>query len=316
MTAPNLIRRKADFGSELKDRVEELAQIYAGLNDPFEFEDFHDLRMQGLIAVLVAQPKQMGPWYARTFFTGDYSIGQRVAVLSAMGLAARELSGYGEKQQHQQSFPTKTLPERLHKLYAESTEVTAIARKMEQTMLQPVTTKTRRKLIKNDLSKLVGDSFPLTGRWQAQGRWSSNHLSNMMLPHYIRTLALLLSFSGNSSTSLPQMTSEFWDLLLSLRSNAMNDSVTLEAILFAFLTVLNVNEDKRRIATDYSKELIETHEWVNMVFEKLNGVSSGVIHGPDNEEQKCKTLAAGVLVATKEVIDAYHRLMLGDMVDM
>ncbi|KAI9714983.1 MAG: telomere binding protein [Chrysothrix sp. TS-e1954] len=318
ITAPNLVRRKADFGSEVKDRAEELAQIYAALSDPFEFEDFHDLRMQGLVAVLTAQPRQMGPWYARTFFTGDYSIGQRVAVLTAMGLIARELAGYEGQLGDQQRFPTKTLPERMHKLYADSTEVAAIAQQMEETMLQPVSTKKRRKLIKNDLAKLVAESFffPLTGRWQMQGRMSTNHLSNMVLPHYLRTLALILSFSGTSSTSLPQMTSEFWDLLLSLRSNALSDVATLEAMLFSFLTILNVNEDKRRIATDHSKELIETHEWVNMVFERLNEGTSRLGTGPENEEQKCKTLAAGVLVATKEVVDAYQRLMVGDMLDM
>lgn len=104
------------------------------------------------------------------------------------------------------------------------------------------------------------------------------------------------------------MTSEFWQILLSLRSQALNDSAILEAELFSFLTVLTVNEDRRRLATECSTELLETQEWVSMVFEKLSGA--------DEESERCKVLAAGVLVAIKDVVDHYHRLMVGDMVRM
>lgn len=37
--------------------------------------------------------------------------------------------------------------------------------------------------------------------------------------------------------------------------------------------------------------------------------------GKDDQGQRCRMLAAGVLMATKEVVEAYDRLLLGDMVD-
>lgn len=102
------------------------------------------------------------------------------------------------------------------------------------------------------------------------------------------------------------MTSEFWDLLLSLRSNG-DDSTVLEALLFAFLTLLDINEDKRRLAEDHAKELLETQQWAEHVFEMVKGGSE--------EGDRVRMLAASVLVRTREVVEKYQRLLMGDMVD-
>lgn len=102
------------------------------------------------------------------------------------------------------------------------------------------------------------------------------------------------------------MTSEFWDLLLSLRSNG-DDSTVLEALLFAFLTLLDINEDKRRLAEDHAKELLETQQWTEHVFEMVKGGSE--------EGDRLRMLAASVLVRTREVVEKYQRLLMGDMVD-
>src|SRR5438045_798836 len=56
MTAPSLIRRKANFGTEVVAHIEELATLLVGLQDKFSMENFQDMRLQGMIAVLLAQP--------------------------------------------------------------------------------------------------------------------------------------------------------------------------------------------------------------------------------------------------------------------
>ena len=134
----------------------------------------------------------------------------------------------------------------------------------------------------------------------------SVHTSPFLLAHFIKTLALLLHASGSSTLSLPQMTAELWSLLLSLRTKAHSDITILEALLFAFLTLLDVNEDKRQIAEGYSKELLETQSWVEGVFERAGGGSE--------EGERIRMLAAGVLVSTREVVDKYQRLLMGDLV--
>ena len=103
------------------------------------------------------------------------------------------------------------------------------------------------------------------------------------------------------------MTSEFWDLLLSLRPRAADPSV-LEALLFAFLTLLDINEnDQRRIAEQQAKELLETQEWVNGLFERIGGGSE--------EGERIRMLAAGVLMRCREVVEKYQRMLMGDLVD-
>ncbi|KAK2061243.1 telomere length regulation protein [Colletotrichum caudatum] len=117
-TAPQLIRRKANFGTEVSSHIDELVTLLVGLQDKFEIEGFHELRLQGMIATIVAQPQRMGQWFAKTFFDGDYSISQRASILIVLGLGARELAGF-EKSEHAAaaSFPSKRLPEKVEALY-------------------------------------------------------------------------------------------------------------------------------------------------------------------------------------------------------
>ena len=117
-TAPPLIRRKATFGTEVQQHAQGLASILVGLQDAFDMEDFGSLRLQGMVALAVAQPKLIGPYYALTFFEGDYSLSQRASVLSALGLGARELAGFDVSEYAAETaFPTKQLPNRVEHLY-------------------------------------------------------------------------------------------------------------------------------------------------------------------------------------------------------
>jgi telomere length regulation protein len=117
-TAPSLIRRKADYGTEVSEHAEELASLFVGLSDRFEMDNFDDLRVQGMIAIIVAKPEKMGQWFAKTFFDGDYSISQRASILIVLGLSARELAGIETSDYAAMAaFPSKTLPERVEKLY-------------------------------------------------------------------------------------------------------------------------------------------------------------------------------------------------------
>lgn len=342
-TSASLIRRKANFGSEVSDHIEELASILVGLNDPFELPNFPEMRQQALIAVLIAQPAQMGQWFARAFFSGDYSLTQRVAMLTTMGLGARELAGFkddelgGSTSSQEYSFPSKMLPPKLHKIYvAEVTPVNSLAKRLEHTMIGPIALnaadklsgpnalkvrtfssrmeveKKRKKPIPNALAMIVAQSFffPLTGRWWTHMQASdpdSLYTSPYLLPPYLQTLSILLHASGPSTLSLPQMTSEFWDLLLAVRGAALADPTILSALLLAFLTLLDINEDKQLLAQEQAKELLETQEWVRGVFERLGGGGE--------EDGKTRMLAAGVLVRCGEVVEKYQRMLVGDMMD-
>jgi len=307
-------------------------------------EEFQKSRLQGMIAVLTAEPLKMGQWFSKTFYNGDYSMGQRASVLTTLGMAARELAGLGKEDAaltganaKETDFPSKRLPDKFHKIYAlEAAPMNVLSAQLEKTMIQPLAAsaadqitgpnalkvrtfssrmaveKKRQKPIPNALAKIVAEGFffPLTGRWrihlQTYGE-NSSHTDPFLLAHLLKTLSLILHASGSSTLSLPQMTSEFWDLLLSLRPRAADASV-LEALLFAFLTLLDINEnDQRHLAGEHAKELLETQGWVETVFERVGGGSE--------EGDRIRMLAAGVLLRTREVVEKYQRMLMGDMVD-
>ncbi|KAI0877580.1 telomere length regulation protein [Hypoxylon argillaceum] len=117
-TAPTLIRRKANYGTEVVSHAGDLASLLVGLQDKFELENFHNLRLQGMVAVVVAQPKKMAPWFAKTFFDGDYSLSQRASILIVLGLSGREIAGFEISDYASAAhFPSKVLPDKIEKRY-------------------------------------------------------------------------------------------------------------------------------------------------------------------------------------------------------
>ncbi|KAJ5727649.1 hypothetical protein N7493_005469 [Penicillium malachiteum] len=150
-TAPNLIRRKIGFGSELAEQIEELALTIVGLQNDNKHPQFHEARLQSMIALIVSQPLKMGQWFTAMFFDGDLSQVQRSAVLTALGLSAREIAGNGEDDAkalglpalQDTSFPSKRLAPALDAMFQQSNEakespIAALTREMSKTSLQPL----------------------------------------------------------------------------------------------------------------------------------------------------------------------------------
>lgn len=92
-SAPNLIRQKATFGTELSDQAHDLARILVGLQDTYEMEEFQEMRQTALIALVASAPEIVAEYLINVYFTGDISIQQRCILLSALGIGARELAG-------------------------------------------------------------------------------------------------------------------------------------------------------------------------------------------------------------------------------
>jgi telomere length regulation protein len=367
-TASPLVRRKASFGTEVADYAEQLATLLTGLQDKFDIPQFQEQKIQAMIALVVALPMRMGLWFSKSLFDGDYSIGQRATMLTALGMGARELAGLKDEDSHltgaekfaDGSFPTKMLPAQLHRAFSGSiqpynrqisSEMDTIARRLEKTMIQPMAVeaaeketgptalktrtfssrmeveKKRKKPIANDLAKVVAEGFffPLTGRWWAaqKGYQQNIHASPSLLPTFLTTLSLLLHASGPSTLALPQLTSEYWSLLLSLTRSASlaAEPAVLEALLFGFLTILEVNgNNAQRLASEQGRELLETREWVGVVFEGMGGSGSLVAQGAkrsngEGKDERMRMLAAGVLVRCSGVVEAHERLLVGELLD-
>ncbi|CAG8178648.1 unnamed protein product [Penicillium nalgiovense] len=147
-TAPSLIRRKIGFGTELAEQIEELALTIVGLQNDNNHPSFHESRLQSMIALIVSEPLKMGRWFTAVYFDGDLSQVQRSAVLTALGLSARELAGNGEHDAKalrlpttdDTSFPSKRLSPALEAMYSGANEspIATLTREMSRTSLEPL----------------------------------------------------------------------------------------------------------------------------------------------------------------------------------
>ncbi|KAK1094033.1 telomere binding protein [Friedmanniomyces endolithicus] len=347
-------RRKTNFGREVKDHAEELMGLLCNLQDPFDTDQFEELKLRAMIAILLSDMDEMGPWLSRHAFVEGYSIAQRCIMLSAVGLGGRELAGFKNEDESNPAlpntdFPSKRLPARLHATYSNApvSSVKPLDRassKIQNQLIQPLALqaadhstahlnavkvrtfssrmaveRTKRKPAPNQLAKTFGQSFyfPLTNRYQqelaAYGSRSVFASAPVVLVTFLKTLALLFHASGPATLGLPELTAEFWDLLLSLRVQAGSNVAILEAVLFAALTVLDVNtaDQKRSLAQEEGKRMVEMQQWVQVVFERAGG--GELISGGSQEEAKIRTLAAGVLVKIGEMVEQYQKAMFGSV---
>ncbi|KAI9760076.1 MAG: hypothetical protein M4579_001909 [Chaenotheca gracillima] len=363
INAPALIRRKSHFGTEVSDHAIELATLLTGLRDPFSLEHFEQLRLQSMIAVLLSDPLTMAQWFARSIFEGDYSLGQRASMVTTLGLSARELAGFSEEDSSspEAAFASKMLPEKIHKMYSAQKDpsIDLVASRLERTILEPLALKAadqlsgptalkvrtfssrlevekkRSKPTSNDLAKVVAEGFffPVTGRLGMALSSSSSSIfaHHLLLPHILRTLSVLLHASGPNTPLLPQLTNEFWDLCLSLRGYASADPMVREALLFSFLTLLEVNtsnkhqDRSRQLAEENARELVETLSWAEAVLADQPGsgiqlAGSGIgsigsrtgdIDTGVDEGERAKMLAAGVVVRCREIGEKWRGLMMG-----
>ncbi|KAI1779562.1 telomere length regulation protein-domain-containing protein [Hypoxylon cercidicola] len=369
-TAPALIRRKTNYGTEVSSHAEELATLLVGLQDKYDLDNFNDLRLQGMVAIVVAQPKKMGQWFAKTFFDGDYSLSQRASVLIVLGLGGREIAGFETSEYASAAqFASKMLPEKVEKHYiapsSSSLQQSAsnlkplppnvldnLTQSLSQTFLAPLAAEAadattgpnalklssftsrlqsqssnptkgkarpRTRAIPNTTASLIASSFffPLTSRFQAAIHSASATTRGILfqpylLTLYLKTLALLLHAAGPSTLALPQMTTEFWDLLLGVKGQCVGDLSVTQAVLFGLVALLDVNETNMRgLCERHGREVVESVEWVNGVFSNTRGGDAGEGGGEENE---VKMLAAGVLIRLREAVDKYQALLMGDMI--
>ena len=145
--APTLIRRKTGFGTEIPEHAEALALAIVSLQENNKIPNFYELKLQSMVALIVSLPLKMGRWFSAMFFDGDISQSQRSAVLTALGLSARELAGHGKEDAarlglptiQDTSFPSRKLSANLEAMYlTDDSPVANLTRQVAQASLQPL----------------------------------------------------------------------------------------------------------------------------------------------------------------------------------
>lgn len=114
-----LIRAKRSFGAEVSENAVSVAAAAIALSNPFHLDDFES-RRQGLLTALVAcSPTNVPPFLAQQYFSQSYSLLQKGVMLTALAMGARELAGLSAPEARTKAidFPSKMLPEKLHRRY-------------------------------------------------------------------------------------------------------------------------------------------------------------------------------------------------------
>lgn len=169
-------------------------------------DDFQEMRMQALIALVVSFPRLVCGLLVRGFFEGDYSLGQRAGMVSAIGMGARELAGMedndlplseasGKGKIAADMFPSKKLLGKMHDTWSgagrKAGPLDRITGSMEKLMISPMAAdaadkvtgpnvlkvrtfssrieveKRRKKPVESKLGKVVGEAF----FFPLTGRW-------------------------------------------------------------------------------------------------------------------------------------------------
>lgn len=117
---PTLIRQKSSFGNELKFYAEDLLTNIIAMTNTYDEPNFENQKLNCLIAVIASDPGSTLK-LCQLFATGDYSLQQRMCLLSTMSLAARELKGFKDElvvqSYNDKQFPSKKLPSHIHEVF-------------------------------------------------------------------------------------------------------------------------------------------------------------------------------------------------------
>ena len=352
-TAPELIRRKATFGTELSDNVQVVASSLINLKDTMSDSSVQDLRLRSLIACLVSQPAIISPWLASMYFEGDFSLAQRATILTTLGLSARELSGYKDPSAPDPpSFPSKQLPPHLAAIYAPANTV---ARQIEHSTLQPLALaaadklsgpdvlkvrtfssrlevqrkneekkQERSKRIPKNLHRLLADSFYLPLCCRMSLLLSSNVniarssiFEANIIRLFLQTLTIIIHCLGPNAIQLESVTRETLSLIVALHNipSLALDAVVLPALLQLLLTTLDLSVEAGRTA----EERLVTEFGLTMaeLIRWAGGLTDGGVSVPIVEGEGTgmpwTVLVAGIQVRWHEVGRKFQGRMLGLM---
>lgn len=326
---PTLIRQKLTFGSELRTYTEQLLMSLVALTNDYEEKHFEEARLSCMIAVASSDPS-LGVILVELLAGGDYSLQQRITILSTISFAVREQGGVGDefvkKSFTIEKFPTKQLPMDLHRRLApdvNSEELNTAYRALEDELMHDASEMAKDELaggkilrmssrVKSvaqkltakakNFHKIVGPKyfFPLVNLWHHVDGIDIGHYSSVLTSHYLRTLSLMLHAAYPTSVDLKDMTRELMLVVAStLRAATTDQTQLIESIFTAVLLVLDIT-DAEILIHMFSNELQTIQVWTSSVWEKLI-------------DEKLKSLGAGVLIRLQEMTEKYQRTLMGQM---
>ncbi|QSL64732.1 hypothetical protein MERGE_002034 [Pneumocystis wakefieldiae] len=319
-TSPDLIRRKANFGTELSKEAVTLARIISSMNDEFNMDKFIELKQESMTALVASCPELVTSYFIEQYFTGDISIQQRYMILSALALGAREISGIDSSKK--KMFPSKVLASKFHQQYISPVDI--IVKEMNMLSVNHNTLnftkidslnsisplKVRRfskktEIIKNKqlpkenpLAAIAGKCFifPMIGYWWVYTKDAYNdhfHYEPLLLSQFLKTIAIIFQASYPAYLQ-HEILREIWEFSFFFRNQT--DLIIKNSLLFLILTLLEVTDEKLLIQK-YFYELVESRNWVSVVFENATEEETRLLSSLG--QQRISAQTKGIFVVKK-----------------
>ncbi|KAI5956008.1 TEL2 [Candida theae] len=325
LKGPTLLRQKSRHGNEVEFYSQDLLSNLIALDNFYSDADFDDLKLVNIVSVIVTNPS-VTFYMFELLLTGDYSLQQRMFILSATSLAARELRGIKDSiitnSFTKQAFPTKQLPPELHDKYVGGAKyMDEIENELQDSLMHDASNEAQdqiigkgklvrvsRSLTRKEVQhsekpiipnfyKLIGTNFyfPLLNVWYESGSIDIGHYSPIFIAHYIKTLSLLLQVAYPSSTQLKDMIKEF--LLLSCTIiRKVEELKIVESIITGVLLILELI-DAEFLVLNFNNEIMLIYNWLTSTWEEII-------------DNKIKSLAAGLLLKLQEVSKKFERTLI------
>lgn len=262
-TAPSLIRRKAGFGDELSSNLLPLASSLLNLQEAMSQQELQRLRVEALIECFVSKPDIIGPWIANMYFGGDFSLSQRGALLTVLGLGARQMAGIDDEEENattpmepdERHFPSKRLPSHLESIFvSETSPLNTLSTTLSHRTLQPMALTAADKLSGPDILKVRTFSSRMavaakqTAKSEARSKRVPKDLHKLLsesvyLPLCSRSTLLFSSLANapyltNSTLLHPSMVKLSIQTLIVIISTLGPNAVQLESVTRESLLLL------------------------------------------------------------------------------
>ncbi|KAG7664388.1 TEL2 [[Candida] subhashii] len=336
LKGPTLLRQKAGVGNEVSFHSEDLITHLIALNNHYNDSDFESLKLNNMVATIVTNPN-ITFYMFNLLLTGDYSLQQRMIILSATSLAARELRGLKDdvitKSFTPKSFPTKMLPPALHQKYLNmevgTKYIDTIQHNLQDSLMHEESSKAQDTILGNgklvrisaklkkeqagivstndhpiipNFYQLVGRNFffPLLNVWYEAEGIDIGHYTPVFVAHYIKTLTLLIHCAYPSSIQLKDMIREFLVLSKTIIAKvSLSELQVIESVVTGLLLIFDIT-DKEYLILNHNKEILFFRDWLHISWEQVI-------------DSKIKSLCAGLLLKIQDLTQSFERTIMDQM---
>lgn len=272
----------------------EILDILLSLEKRVYCENFDDLRFSGAVAIVVVNPDAGAQYLCQQFHldVGKYAIATRMLMLDILSAAAKTLSSpkNTDKQDSTNTISVKTKS-------SEPDWCSIVKARIENHSRRFCQPKKAPKLgAENKFANVAGSFlFPLlrgSGKtvprieYRANAKECTQEESTLLLVHFLRTCALIVSCAVNS-TAATRMGKELLEATWSFRFHS--EARVREAVI-AGLAAVVIAVPASRLSSEFFDELLEARLWLDDVVD-----SQGIIRGRSCEvDEQCRGFAAQV----------------------